>query len=93
MVNERERYGSVNNYIRVEMRDFANFIHYIYLIDVQCKGKSYSWYISDGKSMSRIDRFLLSDSLICDWGIVGQLINKRDLFDHCPIWLIIYKQD
>lgn len=43
--------------------------------------------------MSRIDRFLIFDSLILAWGIVGQLIDKRDVSDHCPIWLISNQSD
>lgn len=39
--------------------------------------------------MSRLYRFLLSDALIFDWGVVRQLIDKRDILDHCPIWLVI----
>ncbi|CAK8573237.1 unnamed protein product [Lathyrus sativus] len=37
--------------------------------------------------MSRIDRFLLSESLAESWKIVGQVVGVRDIFDHSPIWL------
>ncbi|XP_058721686.1 uncharacterized protein LOC131593278 [Vicia villosa] len=37
--------------------------------------------------MSRIDRFLVSDKVVNDWGVVGQLVGERDVSDHCPIWL------
>lgn len=39
--------------------------------------------------MSRIDTFLLSNTLIDRWGVVGNTIGKRDIFDHCPIWIKI----
>lgn len=71
------------------MRDFSGFIEESNLIDVRCKGKIFSWFSWDRKDMSRIDRFLLSDSLITMWGIVGQLIGKRDVSDYYPIWIII----
>lgn len=90
IVNERERQGSDFFFCRkTEIRDFASFISATSLIDVYCKGKAYSWYNEDVKSISRIDMFFLSNSLIVDWGNVGKCIDKRDIFDHCPIWLII----
>lgn len=85
MVNESERHGCANFCRSPEMRDFANFIMDTNLTNVQCKGKAFSWFGGDGKSTRRIDRLLLSDSLIAYWGIVGQLTNKRDIYDHFPI--------
>jgi hypothetical protein len=57
------------------------------LIDVPVLGKKNSWFSADGKSMSRIDRFLLSEGFITSQGIAGQWIGDRDISDHCPIWL------
>jgi hypothetical protein len=57
------------------------------LIDVPVLGKKFSWFSADGKSMSRIDRFLLSDGFITSQGTAGQWIGDRDISDHCPIWL------
>ncbi|CAK8541087.1 unnamed protein product [Lathyrus sativus] len=37
--------------------------------------------------MSTLDYFLLSDYLIVYWKIVCQIVGKRDILDHCPIWL------
>ncbi|XP_058787450.1 uncharacterized protein LOC131661827 [Vicia villosa] len=51
------------------------------------KGKKFTWQGGDGRSRSRIDRFLVSDKVVNDWGIVGQFVGDRDLSDHCPIWL------
>ncbi|CAK8531364.1 unnamed protein product [Lathyrus sativus] len=39
--------------------------------------------------MSRIDRFLVDASFINKWGMMGQSIGKRDISDHCQIWLKI----
>ncbi|XP_058770694.1 uncharacterized protein LOC131644257 [Vicia villosa] len=37
--------------------------------------------------MSRIDRFLVSEKVVNDWGVEGQRVGERDISDHCPIWL------
>ncbi|MCI41628.1 cysteine-rich receptor-like protein kinase, partial [Trifolium medium] len=57
------------------------------VFDVPVLGKKFSWFSADGKSMSRLDRFLLSDGFITKQGISGQWIGDRDISDHCPIWL------
>ncbi|XP_058726467.1 uncharacterized protein LOC131597819 [Vicia villosa] len=66
---------------------FSEFIDKSGLVDIPCKGKKFSWYSGDRKSMSRLDRFLLSNKVVERWGVVGQLIGDRDISDHCPIWL------
>src|SRR4051812_6174358 len=73
------RSGSVNN---LEMSLFADFIDKSLLLDVPCKVKKFSWYSGDGKSMSRIDRFLVADNIVSRWGVVGQVISDRDISDH-----------
>ncbi|CAI8603270.1 unnamed protein product [Vicia faba] len=70
------------------MKSFADFIEKSRLVDIPCRGKKFSWYSGDGKSMSRIDRFLMSDSIVNNRGVVGQLIGNRDISDHCPIWIV-----
>ncbi|XP_058725587.1 uncharacterized protein LOC131596868 [Vicia villosa] len=74
-----------------EWRDFSDFINLSNLIDVPSKGKKFSWFGGDGKAISRIDRFLVSDNLVNKWRIVGQLVGDRDISDHCPVWLLIDK--
>lgn len=81
--------GSKFNCRRTETRELACFILDFSLIDVQCKGKAFSWYNGDENSMSRIDRFLVSNSLISEWGIIGQFIDDRNISDHYPVWLSI----
>ncbi|XP_058759273.1 uncharacterized protein LOC131632551 [Vicia villosa] len=56
---------------------------------VPCKGKKFSWYSGDGRSMSRIDRFLLSEVIVDRWKVIGQKIEERDISDHCPVWLVL----
>lgn len=76
-----------------EIKDFLDFIDNSSLVDVSCKGKKFSWFIGDGISKSRIDRFLVSDNVVSSWGVVGQFIGSRDVSDHCPIWLEVDKTD
>ncbi|XP_058746484.1 uncharacterized protein LOC131619402 [Vicia villosa] len=91
--NQRERVGRSMRSSNVEWRDFSDFIEGSGLMDVACKGKKFSWFSGDGKSNSRIDRFLVSDNIVRSWGVVGQLIGNRDISDHCPIWLLFDKVD
>lgn len=93
IASENERIGSSLNCRRAKMREFTDFIMDSNRIDVQCKGKAYIWYIGDGNSMSRIDRFLFSNSLISEWGIIGKFIDDRNVSNHLPIWLFIDKKD
>lgn len=59
-----ERKGSLQVNRRVGQREFREFIEEANLVDVPCSGDSFTWSSGDGKSMSRIDRFLISDSLM-----------------------------
>ncbi|XP_058776769.1 uncharacterized protein LOC131651118 [Vicia villosa] len=88
-----ERFGHGEGRSNVEWREFNEFIEESGLVDVPCRGKKFSWFSGDGKSKSRIDRFLVSDSIVSSWGVVGQLIGSRDISDHCPVWLISEKED
>lgn len=27
------------------------------------------------------------------WGAVGKYIGLRDIFNHCPVWLVVDKED
>lgn len=63
------------------------------LIDVPCLCNDFSWVSGDGRSMSRLDRFLLYEPLIVLWGVVDQVIGKRDISCHCPVWLKLDKVD
>lgn len=39
--------------------------------------------------MSRIDRFLLSDTIVNRWSVIGKMIGFRDISDHCHVWLVV----
>ncbi|XP_058775034.1 uncharacterized protein LOC131649281 [Vicia villosa] len=86
--NSRERIGRSMNENVNEMKAFGDFINNCNLVDVPYKGKRLSSYSGDGLSMSRLDRFLISDCTVNKWGIVGQSIGERDVSDHCPVWIV-----
>lgn len=88
-----ERKGRSSIDYTTELNAIVDFIDDINLIDVPCKGKRFSWYSGDWLSMSRLDRFLVADSIVNKWGVVGQQIISRDIFDHCPIWLVKDNED
>jgi exonuclease III len=83
-----ERHGSSAVGRQKERILFNRFMEDMEVIDVSVLGKKFSLFSGDGKSMSRIDRFLLSEGFINSQGISGQWIGDRDISDHCPIWFI-----
>ncbi|XP_058783711.1 uncharacterized protein LOC131658435 [Vicia villosa] len=88
-----ERVGVSFSTHRAGWGEFSNFIDMCGLIDVPCKGKKFSWFSGDGKSKSRLDRFLVDGNIISSWGVVGKLIGQRVVSDHCPVWLVVDKED
>ncbi|XP_058756017.1 uncharacterized protein LOC131629235 [Vicia villosa] len=86
--NIRKRKGRAVSMNNKEVELFAKFIDKSALVDIPCKGKKFSWYRGDGKSMSRIDRFILSNEVVTRWEVMGQLIGDRDISDHYPIWIL-----
>jgi exonuclease III len=86
-----ERRGSNGTCSQVERAEFGNFIDAIEVIDIPMAGKKFTWFNSEGTVMSRLDRFLLSESFIDKGGISNQWVGDRDISDHCPVWLICSK--
>ncbi|GAU32903.1 hypothetical protein TSUD_152630 [Trifolium subterraneum] len=72
---------------------FKNFIDRNALIDLPLGGRSFTWYSGDGLSMSRLDRFLISDSWVFSFPHCVQMALPRSLSDHCPIMLSVDVQD
>jgi hypothetical protein len=72
---------------------FNNFIDDHYLIDLPLCGRNFTWYRGDGLSMSRLDRFLLSEVWISVFPDCIQAALPRGLSDHCPIILTIDDQN
>lgn len=71
-----------------EMVEFNDFIEGLALIDVPLIGKKFTWFNLSGKAMSRLDRFLLSEELVEEWKVDGQMVGSRYFYDHYPIWII-----
>lgn len=85
---EDERKGVQTNSRSAEIDDFNNFILEAALIDLPMAGKKYTWWRSNGLSMSRIDRFLVSEAWLLRWPNCSVWGMDRSLSDHCPIALI-----
>lgn len=88
VVSVEGRRGDSASFNQTEKREFKYFIDDIELIDVLVLGKKFSCFGSDGRSMSRIDCFLLSEGLIARWNISSQWIGDRYISDHCPVWWV-----
>lgn len=64
IVNEEERKRVKDRRRGMKMHEFRSFIKEMNLIDVPSIGEVFTWFNSPGSSMSRIDRFLLSDNIV-----------------------------
>lgn len=51
-----------------EIQIFGEFISEVGLIDLPLIGRKFTWYKLDGSAMSRLDRFLISESWLNSWG-------------------------
>ncbi|GKV44390.1 hypothetical protein SLEP1_g51580 [Rubroshorea leprosula] len=70
-----------------EMEEFNVFIESSGLVDIRLANRRFTWYRPDGSSMSRLDRFLMTEemySLGCEWVQQGL---KRTVSDHCAVIL------
>jgi hypothetical protein len=50
-------------------------------------GRKFTWFHSNGTSMSRIDRSFVSASWLVLWGNPSLWILPRTISDHCPLIL------
>ncbi|XP_058784306.1 uncharacterized protein LOC131659082 [Vicia villosa] len=91
--NKEERIDMSNRSYKKEIYSFKAFIEEMELVDPPTMGGKFTWFKNNGKSMSRIDRFWLSDCFMEKWKIMGQYIGGRDLSDHAPIWLNENRKD
>ncbi|GJZ66869.1 RNA-directed DNA polymerase, eukaryota, reverse transcriptase zinc-binding domain protein [Tanacetum coccineum] len=78
-----ERFGSVFNKKGAEV--FNNFINSAGLVEVPLGGCSFTWCHKSAKKMSKLDRFLISDSLISSCPRLSAVALDRFLSDHRPI--------
>ncbi|XP_058783968.1 uncharacterized protein LOC131658719 [Vicia villosa] len=91
--NREERRGKENHSRGVEMEEFKCFIETMELVDLQVMGSLFTWIKPNGKAGSRLDRILLTGSLISNWEIVAQEVGMRDVSDHKPVWTKSSKVD
>jgi len=63
------------------------------LVDLPLWGRRYTWYRGDGKSISRLNRFLLSERWCLTWPNCFQLASARGLSDHCLLQLCIDEEN
>ena len=64
-----------------------DFIDTFVLVDLPLVGRSFTWFRGDSKSMSQLDRFLLSETWCLTWPNCVHVVRLRSLSDHCPISL------
>ena len=72
------------------IEDYSHFNLFIdsnILFNLPLCGKNFTWFIGDGVSMSRLDRFLLSEDWCVIWPNMVQRALNRGLSDHCLILL------
>ncbi|PNX62506.1 cysteine-rich receptor-like protein kinase, partial [Trifolium pratense] len=72
---------------------FNRFIDDNTLIDLPLCGRKFTWFKGDGRSMSRLDRFLLSGEWCLTWPNCTQVARMRGLSDHCPLVLAADEED
>ncbi|CAJ2637040.1 unnamed protein product [Trifolium pratense] len=72
---------------------FNQFIEDNMLIDLPLIGRKFTWFKGDGHSMSRLDRFLLSEEWCLNWPNCKQMAKMRGLSDHCPLVLSANEED
>lgn len=61
-------YRAVDDEGRELRRGFNQFIKDLELADLPLLGRKFTWYRSNGSTMSRLDRFLLSNNWLVRWG-------------------------
>ncbi|CAJ2657379.1 unnamed protein product [Trifolium pratense] len=72
---------------------FSRFIEDNSLVDLPLIGRKFTWFKGDGCSMSRLDRFLLSEEWCLVWPNCRQVARLRGLSDHCPLVLSADEED
>ncbi|GJS24765.1 RNA-directed DNA polymerase, eukaryota, reverse transcriptase zinc-binding domain protein [Tanacetum coccineum] len=81
--NKDERFGSVFNKQGADA--FNSFISNAGLVEVPLGGCSFTWCHKSATKMSKLDRFLISDSLMCLCPNISSISLDRYLSDHRPI--------
>jgi len=61
------------------------FIDANLLIELPFVGKSFTWFSSNGKAKSRLDRILVSEEWMQVWPSCKQYVQRREVSDHCAL--------
>ncbi|GJW71742.1 RNA-directed DNA polymerase, eukaryota [Tanacetum coccineum] len=80
-----DRFGSVFNVQGANI--FNSFITNAELVGVSLGGSSFTWCHKSATKMSKLDRFLVSESLLSTWPNITAVTLERYLSDHRPILL------
>lgn len=83
----QERKGVEAHGRHEEIAEFTQFISDAGLTDLPLIGRKYTWYRANGSAMSRLDRFLLSESWLQSWEGLSQWGLPRSVSDHCAVVL------
>ncbi|GJX45730.1 RNA-directed DNA polymerase, eukaryota [Tanacetum coccineum] len=81
--NKSERFGTTFNRHGADV--FNLFISNAGLEEVPLEGCSFTWCHKSATKMSKLDRFLISDSLLCSCPHISSITLDRYLLDHRPI--------
>jgi hypothetical protein len=86
----RSPYERKSRVVGTSVEDYSHFNQFIdnnVLFDLPLCDRNYTWFRGDCVSMSRLDRFLLSEDWCARWPHFIQRALIRGLSDHCPILL------
>nr|GEW90934.1 RNA-directed DNA polymerase, eukaryota, reverse transcriptase zinc-binding domain protein [Tanacetum cinerariifolium] len=79
--------GELVNFNKQGAALFNYFIQSTCLIDIALGGYSFTWVLKDERKMSKLDRFLVSEGILCQFsGLLGSILSKH-LSDHRLIML------
>jgi len=69
----------------LEINLFNHFMREVEVEDLRLLGRRFTWCHTNGISMNRIDRVLMSEEWEVVWGEVSLWALPRDVSDHCPL--------
>ncbi|PWA67398.1 RNA-directed DNA polymerase, eukaryota, Reverse transcriptase zinc-binding domain protein [Artemisia annua] len=89
--DEFERYSST--FSRSEADCFNSFIEVTNLVEMPMGGRRFTWMNKSGTKMSKLDRFILSESILNETQDLKATVLERGKSDHNPIFLHVEKSD
>jgi hypothetical protein len=87
-ISERRGVASAFSYaLNPEMVEFNSFLTDLELVDNALVGRQFTWFHPNGRTMSRIDRLMVSEEWLALWRNPSLWVLPRTVSDHCPIVL------